>query len=859
MPAVWPPLCMPILGVGLPHPSFFGSAQRQPLLVLFCPAAPARCLASEPLQQTRPCLFGDVAHLSLSPTIVCLFSFLTFPTNLTPPYFGPQAQAWHCHTAACRNGVLHTQSLQPPAHPAAGCTQHEHGANQAQRFAIPRPRPSPGGPPAHPTWQAAPAGMGRKPVPQPLALGGSVRPSDDARVGERVPDSAQFPPDAASPRSPRSPTRYGQNNLNPETVGDRMPLANVLHQSRQSPERQEQEQQPQQQQQLPDDPRRSPQPSPRGHSADQHQQPGRRHQRRGEDKASKSGFFFHFGKAAKSDGAIVHQHSSSRADAMSRDSDRPMLSKQSTKHSDSSHQDSTSTQRPDIPLPSRSEVSLASTVDYDNPGYPSSSKKSKPKPFNLLGRTRSIKDKDSKDSPSPKELAPAPAKAPEPERPYTAAAAPRTAPIQSRDRSFREMMSSAVRNHSAERPQSRDVSESRSHEERQERQEKLRRPQPTGYTQTPGGAFFSNLKHSKAAGILSNRFFGGGSRSEPSAPKEPVVDDEHYVLKVINLPLVEQTRLTRISKRLEDSRDKTEFWMPAFPWRAIDYLNYKGSEVEGLYRVPGSGPQIKKWQRKFDEELDVDLFEQPDLYDINIIGSMLKAWLRELPDELFPKEAQDRIARECQGAEKVPELLIEELSNLPPFNYYLLFAITCHLSLLLAHSEKNKMDFRNLCICFQPCMKIDVFCFKFLVCDWRECWKGCKNEAKYIEEEYALFDQPPPKAAEKNRNGSGSGSGSGGSSMAEEQRQEPQQPQQQVVEERNISSSDSNKSPDRSASDHKGQGRLKKKVLAESESADTSSTISTTLTVSSDRETPLRKSGDLRPLSPIKPLSPLNF
>ena len=41
--------------------------------------------------------------------------------------------------------------------------------------------------------------------------------------------------------------------------------------------------------------------------------------------------------------------------------------------------------------------------------------------------------------------------------------------------------------------------------------------------------------------------------------------------------------------------------MPAFPWRAIDYLNYKGTEVEGLYRVPGSGPQIKKWQRKFDE------------------------------------------------------------------------------------------------------------------------------------------------------------------------------------------------------------------------------------------------------------------
>lgn len=124
---------------------------------------------------------------------------------------------------------------------------------------------------------------------------------------------------------------------------------------------------------------------------------------------------------------------------------------------------------------------------------------------------------------------------------------------------------------------------------------------PASLREASGSAFFNNLKNSKAAGIITNRLFGGGAKADPPAPKEPVVDDENYVLKVINLPLVEQTRLTRISKRLEDSRDKTEFWMPAFPWRAIDYLNYKGSDVEGLYRVPGSGPQIKKWQRRFDE------------------------------------------------------------------------------------------------------------------------------------------------------------------------------------------------------------------------------------------------------------------
>jgi hypothetical protein len=260
----------------------------------------------------------------------------------------------------------------------------------------------------------------------------------------------------------------------------------------------------------------------------------------------------------------------------------------------------------------------------------------------------------------------------------------------------------------------------------------------------------------------------------------------------------------------------------------------------------------------------VNLFEDHDLYDINIIGSMLKAWLRELPEELFPKAAQDRIARECQGADEVPELLIEELSNLSPFNYYLLFAITCHLSLLLAHSDKNKMDFRNLCICFQPCMKIDAFCFKFLVCDWRDCWRGCKNEGKYIEEEYMLFDQPPPRGIA-----------------------EPQKPRAQDSdnERHHLSSSDSSKVSAGFSSPPEQKARLKKKPIPHSNSngsvVSTNSSISRNapkLTLPTERELrepreprepargPEEREGerkperrDLRPLSPIKPLSPIGF
>ncbi|KAK4229032.1 hypothetical protein QBC38DRAFT_127977 [Podospora fimiseda] len=757
--------------------------------------------------------------------------------------------------------------------------------------------------------------MGRtKPVPQPLTLalsddtvsGAAVAAAaagGGATAGETVPNS-----DAASPRSPRSPFRFGQKKS--DNPGDTVQLADVLHQPADptpprprtaatiatSIVRQRDQKIIQQEKRSPVESttqysKPPPLPSPRDRTVDQRaRQPnqpppqlGHRNPRHDDDKTSKSSFFFNFGKSAKpTDRPTTHHHTGSRTDIMSRDSDHPKkTSKQtSTKQSEPpQQQQDLLAQRP--VQQSKSEVSLASSVDYDTGSSVSgsNSRRHKPKPFNLLSRTKSTKDKDereNKDGPSPRDRIPLPIRAPESEKAY-ASAPLKTAPLHAHDRSFREMMSSAVRNHSAERSGARDIGSGKLRDH-----ERDHRGQPSSFREASGSAaFFNNIKNSKPVGMITNRLFGGSSRGENQAPREPVIDDENYVLKVINLPLVEQTRLTRISKRLEDSRDKTEFWMPAFPWRAIDYLNYKGSDVEGLYRVPGSGPQIKKWQRKFDEELDVDLFEQPDLYDINIIGSMLKAWLRELPDELFPKEAQDRIARECAGAETVPQLLIEELSNLSPFNYYLLFAITCHLSLLLAHSDKNKMDFRNLCICFQPCMKIDAFCFKFLVCDWRECWKGCKNEAKYIEEEYARFDQPPPlravTEARKHGNGlktgagTGNGNGNGNTTtntnvninvtppptMANVMpKVEERQEQQRAVSSSNSTSS--NTGSNQSASEQKQQ-RLKKKTVQETQPiVDSGSPIATT-TLTINSETPPRKSGDLRPLSPIKPLSPLNF
>ncbi|RKF60661.1 putative rho gtpase activator [Erysiphe neolycopersici] len=553
--------------------------------------------------------------------------------------------------------------------------------------------------------------------------------------------------------------------------------------------------------------------------------------------------------------------------------------------------------------PTLAEFSL--NLRSDSPPPPTSSsnnsKKSKQKSFTLLSRSHSSRDEQVTPETSEINL--------DSEKVQTQPEVTvLPAPVE-QERSYRAMIVSNVRQHSSERIPSfhRDRSKDRSKEHcnKNVKESSNSKSQiisnlhrdinknPASFSSAGGSNnFLYNLKSqaTKGAGALSKGLFGKGTRGNGNIIDKPSdIDDENYELKVINLPLVQQTRLTRISKKLEDSRDKTEFWMPAFPWRAIDYLNYKGSDVEGLYRVPGSGPEIKKWRRRFDQELDINLFEQDDLYDINIIGSMLKAWLRELPDELLPKIVQDRIARECADSEEVPKLLVDELSNLSPFNYYLLFAITCHLSLLLAHSDKNKMDYRNLCICFQPCMKIDAVCFRFLVCNWRDCWKGCKTEPFYIEQEYMLFDQAQSlgsslgmrsnntlEPTNEDHERSISSSESVNSSSANEDHKKPlshqniQKIHKNTKNHKNVPSHKSNHSQtiapiQTTGIDKIDENNTRTALNSSSQlrivaNKNTNGIISNApIVIGEQRTQSIRKAEELRPLSPIKPLSPMGF
>ena len=84
-----------------------------------------------------------------------------------------------------------------------------------------------------------------------------------------------------------------------------------------------------------------------------------------------------------------------------------------------------------------------------------------------------------------------------------------------------------------------------------------------------GSHLFNDFKKRtvKAAGGIGK---AGNRLFRNKAPDKPVEPPINYHCTVLNQSLVNQTRITRIARRLEDSKDKTEFWMPALPWRCIE-------------------------------------------------------------------------------------------------------------------------------------------------------------------------------------------------------------------------------------------------------------------------------------------------
>ncbi|XP_074476415.1 rho GTPase-activating protein 22 isoform X2 [Sebastes fasciatus] len=142
---------------------------------------------------------------------------------------------------------------------------------------------------------------------------------------------------------------------------------------------------------------------------------------------------------------------------------------------------------------------------------------------------------------------------------------------------------------------------------------------------------------------------------------------------------------------------------PLLVEQCVDFIRERGLDEEGLFRMPGQANLVKELQEAFDCG-DKPLFDSNT--DVHTVASLLKLYLRELPEPVIPFSKYEDFLTCAQLLAKDEEEGVQELgrqvNTLPLPNYNLLTYICKFLDEVQSHSIENKMSVQNLATVFGP-------------------------------------------------------------------------------------------------------------------------------------------------------------
>uniref|UniRef100_A0A8C2JSS2 Si:ch211-247j9.1 n=1 Tax=Cyprinus carpio TaxID=7962 RepID=A0A8C2JSS2_CYPCA len=160
-------------------------------------------------------------------------------------------------------------------------------------------------------------------------------------------------------------------------------------------------------------------------------------------------------------------------------------------------------------------------------------------------------------------------------------------------------------------------------------------------------------------------------------------------------------------QRLEETvlyeRRYGDHMAPLVVEQCVDFIREQGLTEVGLFRQPGQATLVKELQEAFDAG------EKPSFdnsTDVHTVASLLKLYLRELPEPLVPFSRYEEFLvcgkiipsdRE-KGLQDLRSLLYE----LPVANFNLLKYICQFLNDVQSYSSVNKMSIQNLATVFGP-------------------------------------------------------------------------------------------------------------------------------------------------------------
>lgn len=185
-------------------------------------------------------------------------------------------------------------------------------------------------------------------------------------------------------------------------------------------------------------------------------------------------------------------------------------------------------------------------------------------------------------------------------------------------------------------------------------------------------------------------------KKKPTTEPEPVVTETAATLRpIFGAPLGEAVRRTALYDGIQ---------LPAIFRECVDYVESYGMKCEGIYRVSGMKSKVDELKAAYDRE-ECPCLEE---YDPHTVASLLKQYLRELPDNLLGKELALRFEEACgrpSEAEKLQEFQ-RLLGEVPAGNRLLLAWLITHMDHVIAREADTKMNIQNISIVLNPTVQI---------------------------------------------------------------------------------------------------------------------------------------------------------
>jgi len=147
--------------------------------------------------------------------------------------------------------------------------------------------------------------------------------------------------------------------------------------------------------------------------------------------------------------------------------------------------------------------------------------------------------------------------------------------------------------------------------------------------------------------------------------------------------------------------DHDKLAVPIVVEQCVHYLiERKANKIPGIFRFNGNQSEVQKLKKDYNRGENVNL---ENVQDPHTVASLLKLYLTELPDSLFPKYIYDSLIQAHKSNDRLGELQ-NVIKSLPKQNKALLSYLLGAIAAVELNSSVNNMTAANLSIVFAPAL-----------------------------------------------------------------------------------------------------------------------------------------------------------